>query len=421
LKKPIHLCDALRAFREFVRTVNISNDGQWQPNTNEYGFSCEDLTVLLSGADAVSYQGCLHDLYAAVAPKEMLSRGTVENLANAAFGRIARKGLRSAKETSEFQSVCDHELKKLREALERKPSTWEVIQRACGIDQVGLPLKVGKVDFVLATPDVLDSIPEAQFTKGVTRERFAGKVLCRISVPAVDIDAARATATRILQQTMDCLNFFAAAAGVPGQAYVLGEKERGLGASVSLGPDNHVVHQSFLYGPVQPLPLQRLARQPGFERISKMLESDSLGKLQDRILRALQWAGRARVDSRREESFLLMAIALESLLLPDQRDDNIGYRIALRCTHLIAVPDVTARKSLMKNVRDLYNRRSMIVHSGKIEVSDTELALLWHYLRAALYVVVNTMPFSTMSDEKAYHEWFDERVLEVQVPDQQQV
>jgi hypothetical protein len=113
-----------------------------------------------------------------------------------------------------------------------------------------------------------------------------------------------------------------------------------------------------------------------------------------------------------------MAIALESLLLPNQKDDNIGYRIALRCAHLIGMPDLASRKSIKTTVRDLYNRRSAIVHSGKVEVSDTELAVLGYYLRAALYVVINTMPFSAMADEEEYEEWFEDRALEAQVPNQ---
>ena len=402
-----------------MRTVKTSNEASaWDPNASEYFFTREDLTVLLTGADARAYRVCLRDLYGAVAKKQTLSRGAVHNLANTTCAHILRKGMTIPRDSPDFQSFCDNELKGLRRALERKPDTWEVISRACGIDQAGLPMKVGKVTFVLGTPDVLSSIPEATITKPDTREHFAGNVLSRIHVQAVDVDAARATSTRIIQQTIDCLNFFAAMAGVPGQAYVLGEKETGHGLSVSIESNNQVTHQSFLYGPLQALPLGRLVEQPGFGRILKMLESDDPSELEDRILRAIQWAGRAFVDSRREESFLLMAIALESLLLRNQKDENIGYKIALRCAHLIGLPDRAARKSLVKDIKELYGRRSTIVHSGKIEVSDSELGSLHHYLRTALFVVLNKEPFSSMKDEKDLEAWFEERLLEVQEPNQ---
>src|SRR5258708_32113982 len=73
------------------------------------------------------------------------------------------------------------------------------------------------------------------------------------------------------------INFFAAVANILGQAYVLGEKETGFGVSVIIGQLNgQFVHHHFLYGPPLPLPLSQLVAQPGFERISKMLESNSL-------------------------------------------------------------------------------------------------------------------------------------------------
>ncbi len=320
-----------------------------------------------------------------------------------------------SKDDPEFQSFCDTEIKELRKALERKPVSWEIINRACGIDHAALPMKVGKMTFVSATADELKNIPDDSIDKPITKECFSGNVLGRVHVEAVDVDAARMNATRIHQQTIDCLNFFASIAGVVGQAYLLGDKEKGHGLRVSIGPNEQISHQSFLYGPLQLVPLNRVADQPGFERISKMLESDQPSKLEDRILRATQWAGRAFVDSRREESFLLMAIALESLLLAKQGNENITYKVAMRCAHLIGKTDLEARRRLVGDMKDLYSRRSTIVHSGKTEVSDAEIGSLRHYLSAALFTILNREPFCSMKEENELEAWFEDRLLEVPV------
>jgi hypothetical protein len=66
----------------------------------------------------------------------------------------------------------------------------------------------------------------------------------------------------------------------------------------------------------------------------------------------------------------------------------------------------------VKDIRGLYSRRSAIVHSGNIEVSDAEIALLHHYLRAALFVVINKEPFCSMRNETEFEAWFEERILE---------
>lgn len=377
-----------------------------------------DLTVLLTGTDALTYRRCLQDLYDSVEEKQILSRGEVQSLANTTCAHIFRKGMELSKDDPEFQSFCDSEIKELRKALEQKPVCWEIISRACGIDHAALPMKVGKMTFVSATDDELKSIPDDSINKPITKECFSGNVLGRVHVQAVDVDAARMNATRVHQQTIDCLNFFASVAGVLGQAYLLGEKEKGHGLRVSLGPNDYTSHQSFLYGPLQLVPLNRMTEQPGFERISKMLESDSPSQLEDRILRSIQWAGRALVDPRREESFLLMAIGLENLLLAKQGNENITYKVAMRCAHLIGKTDLEARRRLVSDIKDLYSRRSTIVHSGRVEVSDAEIGSLRHYLSAALFTVLNTEPFSSMKEEKELETWFEDRLLEVQVSDQ---
>lgn len=419
MKKTIQIIDAVKQFGEFLRTINVSNDGtRWDPNAPEYFFMRGDLTVLLTGTDALTYRRCLQDLYDSVEEKKILSRSEVQSLANTTCAHIFRKGMELSKDDAEFQSFCDSEIKELRKALEQKPVSWEIISRACGIDHAALPMKVGKMTFVSATDDELKSIPDDSINKPITKECFSGNVLGRVHVQAVDVDAARMNATKVHQQTIDCLNFFASVAGVLGQAYLLGEKEKGHGLRVSLGPNDYTSHQSFLYGPLQLVPLNRMTEQPGFERISKMLESDSPSQLEDRILRSIQWTGRALVDPRREESFLLMAIALENLLLAKQGNENITYKVAMRCAHLIGKTDLEARRRLVSDIKDLYSRRSTIVHSGRVEVSDAEIGSLRHYLSAALFTVLNTEPFCSMKEESELEAWFEDRLLEVQVSGQ---
>jgi hypothetical protein len=220
----------------------------------------DDLTVVLTGTDALTYRRCLRDLFDAVAEKQILSRNEVVNVANGTCANIFRKGMFISRESPEFHFFCDNELKELRKALERQPVSWEIINRACGIDHAALPVKIGKMTFVSATPDELKSIPEASIEKSITTECFAGNVLGRLHVQAVDIDAARMNATMIHQQTIDCLNFFASVAGILGQAYFLGEKEKGHGLTISIAKE-HTSHQSFVYGPLQLVPLNRLAER----------------------------------------------------------------------------------------------------------------------------------------------------------------
>lgn len=221
----MQLNDALRNFKKFISTVTFSDDSaQWEVGVSEYMITREDLTVTVSGADARSYRRCLEDLYSAVASKKTISRHAVEDSANTTFVHIARVRILPHND-AELQSACDEQIKQLRTSLDAKPHKWEVIQRICGIDQHGLPLKIGKITITLATESVLDGIQETEITKGQTKEYFSGHTLALIPVFAVDKDAALAAATKSLQEAIDCLNFFGDGKQAGSQAYILGKRK----------------------------------------------------------------------------------------------------------------------------------------------------------------------------------------------------
>jgi len=123
-------------------------------------------------------------------------------------------------------------------------------------------------------------------------------------------------------------------------------------------------------GPLRQIPLNQVSRRKGFSRISELLSKESPTDLEDRILASVQWAGRAQVEPRREEAFLLYAIALESLLLGKDVKSEIAYRLAVRCAHIGGGPALEDKKRVVDQIQSLYDLRSKIVHSGNFLVSD---------------------------------------------------
>ena len=55
----------------------------------------------------------------------------------------------------------------------------------------------------------------------------------------------------------------------------------------------------------------------------------------DQVISSLQWADRATVERRREQAFLLYAIALESLVLADEDKQELKYRLRVPVAHLL--------------------------------------------------------------------------------------
>ncbi len=124
---------------------------------------------------------------------------------------------------------------------------------------------------------------------------------------------------------------------------------------------------------------------------------------------SIQWAGRAQVDPRPEEAFLLYAISLESLLLGSQPSQELGYRLALRCAHLISPPE---RRQMVKDqLGELYRLRSKIVHSGRTLVPEADLTLLRGYCRNAIFRVLNDPIFRQLTSEEQLDEWFEQQAL----------
>jgi hypothetical protein len=164
-------------------------------------------------------------------------------------------------------------------------------------------------------------------------------------------------------------------------------------------------------GPHLRIPLKRVASRKGFARVSEMLGKEAPTDLQERILASLQWAGRAQVETRREESFLLYAIALESLLLRRDAKTEISHRLAVRCAHLGGGPALDDKKLVVDQILSLYQTRSNIVHSGNFLVSEGELKLIQEYCILTLFTVIDVEPFRSMNKVKDFDDWFEAQLL----------
>ena len=104
-------------------------------------------------------------------------------------------------------------------------------------------------------------------------------------------------------------------------------------------------------------------RKLGFDRVAKLL-SHQRNDLEEKLVAAFQWAGRATAEIRREEAFLLYAIALESIVLADSDPIELTYRLRVRIAHLLG-NSPEARRNIFSKVGHLYDIRSKIVHSGR--------------------------------------------------------
>lgn len=421
---------ALSELREFIEGLSLE---AWpvtgQSRIGDLGMVLvgQGQTIHLSPEEAGKYSHCVEKVYTAVEGDETISRTTVE--------RIVRERLLSAttinKEDNpaEFRRYLEAGIKQLRLELHAHPEEWEFYFAVDGVSSVGLPLVIGQVEFYLAdetgiaeywrrATDVSPEIGSAQPTRFMASdftEFFGGSVIARIRVSAIDSEAAKNRALKLLRQTIDTVNFYISgrSGGTRMRMHIKGDVQPGLRLYPSLRLDrpSPLNVERSLTGPWQVAPLHQLSALPVFQGVSRLLSKARLNRLEDRILTAIQWAGRARVEERREQAFLFFAVALETLLLGDRNPSDLQYKLKLRCAHLLVIQNLQSRKRIFKEIGELYAKRSKIVHTGEFDVTDSELQLIEKYACAAIDVLLSRDAFQSMRDESTLEEWFESQVL----------
>jgi hypothetical protein len=425
-----NLSTAIKHFREFLSRVTFSpmEAGIFADSIPTVLFTRGDLTVLLRGTDAEEYERCVDELYASVAKSEAFSESSVRNLSADTFAVIFREA--SNRNDQTFVATTDAAIAHLQQLLESEPLDWEVYIPIEGLAPSGLPLQVGNINFerdciitlgeidrkVVALLEKNDRLTDdtkqwqAQDISQSVKKYFSERALARTVVRAVDADAARAKAKRVIRRTVDCINFFADRTNFGMWLSLPGEVEQKIDLELALTSSQYASHRGYV-STRRKLPLNQIATRRGFSRMSEMLAKQNVSDLEERLLTALQWAGRARVDPRPEESFLLYAIALEALLLGKKQDSELSYRLAIRGVHLVGAPDLESRVLAEKKLRSLYTIRSKIVHSGAYEISNTDLAFMSEYARIATFTILDQEPFKSMNTDQQLEEWFRNQLL----------
>jgi hypothetical protein len=339
--------------------------------------------------------------------------------------------------------------------VDSAPSRWEVHIPVEGLFVRSLPFSVGNIDFYAAEGPSLQRLlsyiedfkevraqagkPQEEiweYIKGQWSNELSDVTLAKISVLAVTAEAARIQAFKQLQTTLDVINFFGdliLGTGNGGRVYLPGEAREGSAFSPAFrfNPESGAIEglssNSYLVGPFSklgffPEAIERLNHY-GFDTACGILakaEQDR-NEVENRILTALQWAGRAtlnqlnaenrqkKTDTRREEAFLLYAVSLESLLLP-RKSQEITYRLSTRGAHLLEEDD-SKRNDLCKRLIELYNVRSNIVHSGSVIVSEEDLVDMREYAKLAVITTLTKSAFKSMTKDEDFHDWFERRVL----------
>ena len=328
-----------------------------------------------------------------------------------------------------FESRLSEAVKELKSKLHVNPKPWVVHMRVEGLAKEGLPYKFGKVQFWLADEHNFGELKDkcgAIFDRGTVPsessnsyidEYFLNHPIASVEVSACDAEAARFTARRELRLTLDVINFCLKLINTKAQAYFVGELQPTEEIVLAYEMEGSSCHYRLdKVGPFALISLKDMERSgvenPVFCRISKILSADKPNEIEERILASIQWAGRAAVElqERREEAFLHYAIALESIVLGGKHNVELTYQLSMR-TALLAGDTPEERVEIKKEIRDLYDTRSRIVHSGLYEVTDADVRNIKHRAVTCILRILTKEPFISMTKEDQINDWFDQTML----------
>lgn len=126
------------------------------------------------------------------------------------------------------------------------------------------------------------------------------------------------------------------------------------------------------------------------EKLFNLLCS-SKTKIEEKIYKSILWLGKSLITKNISDSFLQVAIALECLLARQERGYFIQPSITVSLSETLAFligNNADERKAYFKQLRDLYAKRSSIVHSGDTSIDIEVYYDFFNLVKEGIYAMI---------------------------------
>lgn len=145
------------------------------------------------------------------------------------------------------------------------------------------------------------------------------------------------------------------------------------------------------------------------EKLFNLLCS-SKTKIEEKIYKSTLWLGKSLITKNLSDSFLQVAIALECLLVRQERGYFIQPSITVTLSETLAFligNNADERKTYFKQLKDLYAKRSSIVHSGNTSIDIEVYYEFFNLVKEGIYVMIKLAQenkFTTINEVYDYIE-----------------
>jgi len=319
---------------------------------------------------------------------------------------LGQRGQGQVRRSAAFGKRLRREARNLLEGLASPPVAWRVY----------LPLRApivsreatfGRVDFIPGGSRVATRL--RQQLPELARV-FDVPVIARVSLSAVDSTAARSIGINQVRQTLDILDFVEPTIEAPYlEPAAAFEPLEAPGESACVAVrENRADYATISYN-VRVRELVHTRRTPVERAIDRLLREEPTA-LRRRLSTAIAWAGRANVQRRRDQAFLMKMVAIEAALTRDERGGTTD-RLRLRVAQVIG-GSKSERSASYAQMAEFYKLRSRIVHAGNAEaITDATMTEITRLARLVLDRLLTGAPFRRMSREQELEEWFEQQLL----------
>ncbi len=159
--------------------------------------------------------------------------------------------------------------------------------------------------------------------------------------------------------------------------------------------------------------IKELEERYYFNEIRSILGEKNRSKLHTQILLAIRWIGAGIHEDVKSDKILKFTTALECLLIPgnNQNNKSKSESLAERCAFLLN-DTPSERYKIYREIKELYNIRSNIVHEGdQITNSISAFRLMNLVIRCLFKVIVISTSDTNMREIKHVVDWVDNKKL----------
>jgi hypothetical protein len=149
-----------------------------------------------------------------------------------------------------------------------------------------------------------------------------------------------------------------------------------------------------------------LNKKLGNDKIWRLMGSINRSKMEDAIILAVEWIGKAAADQDLNRAFVQCIFAIEALLVrqPEFISPSIAQQIREGCAFLLQ-RDPKKRLLIDSDIPKVYKIRSQIVHGHDSSATSADVSKIFNIARSLIYHIINHLEFSKWSSPDDLADW----------------